>query len=59
MRKICRGIERVYWNFRMFCNCTDLDSKEITASFQKSKSLGTGVVFWENIKIKKMSQRVL
>ena len=36
----------------MFCICTGLDSKKVTVSFQKSKSLGAGVAFRENIMIK-------
>ena len=47
------GIERlcVCQSFSMFCICTGLDSKKFTVSFQKSKSVGTGVAFRKKLEM--------
>ena len=37
----------------MFRNCAGLDSNEFTVSFQKSKILGTGIVFKEKLGLTK------
>ena len=32
------GIERVCISFRMFCNCTEMDSKELLSAFRSLKA---------------------